>query len=383
MEGALQKHRARVSSQVLRFNELALKKRGVTIIYGNGELASRREVTIWQEKEAKRIHVEKILIATGSESVSIPSIPFGKGILTSDDALQLAEVPKSILIIGGGAVGLEFATVFSLLGAKVMIDEVLPRLLPNEEPDVGDFIQKRLEKDGIQVMVGSKVVGVRGKEKSVEVVVDTTAGQNTEDVETVLMAVGRRPCVDPEKLERVGIKTTKKGIVVNERMQTSIPNIYAAGDVVGKHLLLNVAMPEEKTAADNIAGRHKVMDYTAVPRCVFTLPEVAAVGLTEEQARKEMEDGTVVTDPFFSPRAAGAGEVEGFIKIVCNSDGMIVGATIVGAHASEIIFPLSMALDKKISARELAEMFYPSPTFSEVLMNAVGKVGGQAIFGIR
>ncbi len=380
---ALQKHRTKVSSQVLRFNEMALKQRGVTVIHGKGEITSRREVTIGQESETKKIHAENLVIATGSESASIPAIPFGQHVLTSNAALQLTEIPKRLLIIGGGAVGLEFATIFSLLGSKVMIVEVLSRLLPNEEPDVGAFIQKRLEKDGIHVMVGSRVVDVREKESSVEVVVDTTEGQITEGVEKVLMAVGRRPRIDAEKLERMGIKTTRKGIVVNERMQTSVPNIYAAGDVVGKYLLLNVAMREGKTAADNIAGRHTVMDYTAVPRCVFTLPEVAAVGVTEAQARQETNEVIVVTDPFFSPRAAGAGEVEGFIKVVCSSDGMIAGATIVGAHASELILPLSMALDKRINTRELAEMFYPSPAFSEVVMNAVGKVAGKAIFGLR
>jgi dihydrolipoamide dehydrogenase len=381
--GALQKHRVMVSSQVLRFNEMALKKFGIEIMHGRGEIDSVREVRIWREKEETVIHAENILIATGSESVSIPGIPFGSRILNSDEALQLVKIPKSILVIGGGAVGLEFATIFNLLGSKVIVVELLPRLLPNEEPDVGEFIEKKLEKEGIRVLVGSKVVDVKPTEKNVEVAIETPEGRNTEEVEKVLMAIGRRPNIDAEKLEGLGIKTTKKGIVVNERMQTSIPNVYAAGDVVGKHLLLNVAMKEGKTAADNMIGKHKAMEYTAVPRCVFTLPEVAAVGLTEEQARKENADVIVVKDPFFSPRAAGAGEAEGFIKIVCNSEGMIVGATIVGSHVSEMIFPLSMALHKRISAFELAEMFYPSPTFIEVVMNAVGKVVGKAIFGIR
>jgi len=380
----LQKHRRAIVTQILNFNLLALKKSKVEIFYGIGELVSSSKVRVLLNSgEEKVLETKNILIATGSQSTTIPSIPLSSKILDSYGAIQLEKPPESLLVIGGGAVGLEFATIFSLLGTKVIVVELLPKLLPNEEPDVGEFIKKRLEKDGIRVLIGSKVVDVRDKDDYVEVVVDTPDCQSIEKVEKVLMAIGRRPNIDHEKLESLGIKTTKKGIVVNERMQTSMPNIYAAGDVVGKILLLNVAMKEGKVAAENITGGQKVMDYTAVPRCVFTLPEVAAVGLTEEQARKENEDIIVVKDPFFSPRAAGAGEVEGFIKIIAEPDGTLVGATIVGSHASELIFPLTVGIYKGINALELAELFYPSPTFSEAIMNVLGKVGGKAIFGIR
>lgn len=380
----LQKHRKTVVSQILNFNLLALKKSRVEIFYGIGELVSSSKVKVLLKNgEEKVLETRNIMIATGSQSITIPSIPLSSRILDSCGAIQLEKTPESLLVIGGGAVGLEFATIFSLLGTKVIVVELLSRLLPIEEPDVGEFIKKRLEKDGIKVLVGSKVVDIRDKERYVEVVVETPNGQVVEKVEKVLMAIGRRPNIDCEKLESLGIKTTKKGIIVNERMQTSIPNVYAAGDVVGKILLLNVAMKEGKIAAENITGGKKAMDYTAVPRCVFTLPEVAAVGLTEEEARTQNPDIVVVKDPFFNPRAAGAGEVEGFIKIIAKSDGSLVGATIVGSHASELIFPLVVGLHKRIKALELAELFYPSPTYSEVLMNVLGKVGGKAIFGIR
>jgi dihydrolipoamide dehydrogenase len=380
----LQKHRRTVVSQILNFNLLGLKKSRNEIFYGVGEVVpGSKVIVLLNNGEEKVLETKNILIATGSRSTTIPGIPLSSKILDSYGAIQLEKPPESLLVIGGGAVGLEFATVFSLLGTKVTVVELLPRLLPIEEPEVGEFIKKRLEKDGIKVLVSSKVVDVKDKDRYVEVVVDTPGGQTVEKVEKVLMAVGRRPNIDHEKLESLGIKTTKMGIVVNERMQTSIPNVYAAGDVVGKILLLNVAMKEGKVAAENITGGQKVMDYTAVPRCVFTLPEVAAVGLTEEQARKENPDTIVVKDPFFSPRAAGAGEAEGFIKIIAESDGTLTGATIVGSHASELIFPLVVGIHKRINALELAELFYPSPTYSEVMMNALGKVGGKAIFGIR
>lgn len=380
----LQKHKKTIVTQILNFNLLALKKSEVEIFYGSAELVSSSKVRILLNNgEEKVLETRNILIATGSQSTTLPHIPLGSKILDSYRVIQLEKPPESLLIIGGGAVGLEFATIFSLLGTEVIVVELLPRVLQNEEPEVGEFIKKRLEKDGIKVFVNSKVVDVRVKERYVEVVVDTPDGQRTEKVEKVLMAIGRRPNIDREKLESLGIKTTKMGIVVNERMQTSIQNIYAAGDIVGKILLLNVAMKEGKIAAENIAGGQKVIDYSAVPRCVFTLPEVAAVGLTEEQARKENEDIIVVKDPFFSPRAAGAGEVEGFIKIIAKHDGTLVGATIVGSHASELIFPLTMGIHKAINALELAELYYPSPTYSEAIMNVLGKVGGKAIFGIR
>lgn len=380
----LQKHRKKVVAQVQNFNVLALKKSKVEIFYGTGELVSSSKVKVHlKNREENILETKYILIATGSQSISLPAIPLSSRILDSYGAIQLEKPPESLLVIGGGAVGLEFATIFNLLGTKVTVVELLPRLLPIEEPEVGDFIKKSLQKDGIKVLVGSRVIEVAEKDEYLEVVVETPESRVVEKIEKVLAAIGRRPNIDREKLESLGIKTTKTGIVVNERMQTSIPNVYAAGDVVGKILLLNVAMKEGKVAAANIVGGEKVMDYNAVPRCVFTLPEVAAVGSTEEEARKEDPDIVVVKDPFFNPRAAGSGEVEGFVKIIAKSDGILVGATIVGSHASELIFPLVVGLHSRINALEMAELFYPSPTYSEVLMNVLGKVGGKAIFGIR
>ena len=164
-------------------------------------------------------------------------------------------------------------------------------------------------------------------------------------------------------------------------MQTSVPNIYAAGDVVGRHLLVNVAMKEAKVAASNLTGKEESMQYSVIPRCVFTIPEVASVGLTENQARDKGLDVKTVRMPFFNPRAAAVGEVEGFIKIITTRDEKIVGATIVGADASDLIFEFSLAIDKEIGALEMGEMMYPSPSFSEAIMNTLEKIGEEAIFG--
>jgi dihydrolipoamide dehydrogenase len=380
---ALQKHRVKVSSQIVMFNEMALKKSGVKIFRGGAELISTTRVRISSTRgeEEKVVKAKNMVIATGSRSMSIPGVDPGGNILDSDGALQLEKPPESLLIIGGGAVGLEFGTIFSLLGSKVTVVELLQRLLPNEEPEVGEFVKNRLQKEGVQVLTGSKVAELKPTKSGVIVKIDSPDGQKIEEVEKVLMAIGRQPNIDSKRLEALGVKMTKRGIVVNERMQTTVPNIYAVGDVVGKHLLLNVAMKEAKVAASSVTGGNEAMEYKAVPRCVFTIPEVAAVGLTEQQAREKGLDIIVVKEPFFSPRAAGAGEVEGLIKIVAKPDSTIIGATIVGSHASEIIFPLSLAVHKGINALELAEMFYPSPTFSEAIMNVLGKIEGKAIFG--
>jgi dihydrolipoamide dehydrogenase len=373
----LQKHRIRVCSQIVRFNELALKNNGVEVIYGEGELVSPSEVRVLS-KEGRSLETQHVLLAMGSHNITIPGIPLGRNILDSDQAIQLKKLPESILIIGGGAVGLEFATIFTLLGSRVIIVELLQRLLPNEEQDVGVFIEKRLEKEGVQILVKSKVIKVEESENGVKVNIDTPKGERIESVEKVLMAVGRKPNIDTDKLNALQVKTNRQGIIVNDRMQTTVPNVYAAGDVIGKHLLLNVAMKEAKVAAGNIAGGDEKIDYNGVPRCVFTIPEIATVGVTEHQTKEKV---IVVKDPFFSPRAAGAGEVEGFIKIIAKQDGTIIGAIIVGAHASELIQPLSQAVRKRTNALELADSFYPSPTFSEAVMNVLGKVEGKAIFG--
>ena len=382
----MQQHRERACAQVSKFNEIALSRNGVKVVHGGGRLLSTTKVEVSPPNAGTdMIAAKHIVLATGSSPSTILSVPLGGPVVDSEGALKLDNPPANLLIVGGGAVGVELATVFCLLGSRVTLVEMMPTLLPGEEREAGDFVSKSLQKEGVQVLVGSKVIGTDMTGDGVRAELETPQGRNTIMTEKILMAVGRRPNVDSEGLSAVGVETTKKGIAVNSRMQTTVPNIYAAGDVVDapeRQLLVNVAIREGKVAAENAAGGNETANYDAIPRCVFTIPEVASIGLTEQQAKEKGLRPTVTKASYYCPRGGASGETEGTIKIVTGSDERIVGGMIVGANASELISQLVMAMAKGTKPREIAEMMYPSPSFSEVVWNTMGMVGKEQTFGL-
>ena len=283
--------------------------------------------------------------------------------------------------MGGGVIGLEFATIFNLLDTKVTVVEMLPTLLPTEEPEVGAFLLRSLRKEGMEVFLNSKVTQVRKVNDGVEVKIQSPTEEITIKVDKVLMAVGRKPNIDRKRLEDIGIKTTKRGIVVDNRMQTSVETIWAAGDAVDPHLLANVAIREAKVAATNIAGQNAKMEYELVPRCVFTIPEAASVGLTEKQAvDQELKIKSVKVN--FSAqnfRAIASNQLAGFVKVVVLEDGRILGATIVGASASDLISEFTLAIRNRMTAEEMSDLVYVHPSFSEVLQATLEKLLGKSL----
>jgi len=295
--------------------------------------------------------------------------------------LDIEAPPKSLLVIGGGVIGLEFATIFNLLDTKVTVVEMLPTLLPNEEPEVGEFLLRNLRKEGMEVFVNSKVTGVSKINNGVEVKILSPTEEITKKVDKVLMAVGRRPNIDRKHLEDIGVKTTKRGIVVDDRMRTSAKTVWAAGDAVDPHLLANVAIREAKVAVANIVGENARMEYDLVPRCVFTIPEAASVGLTEKQAKDKGLEIKSIKINFSAQnfRAMASNKKEGFIKIVTLDDGKILGATIVGASASDLISEFTLAIKNKMTAEEMSDLVYVHPSFSEVLQVALEKILGKAM----
>lgn len=377
----MRKYKEKICSQMSRMPEFIMKKAGVQIIFGKGEIQSPTEVKVTTADGEETIKAKNILIATGSQPITIPGVELKDPVLDSDQLLDLQVPPESLLIIGGGVIGLEFATIFNSLDTKVTIVEMLPNLLPNEEPEAGDFVLKNLRKEGMEVFLNSKVTEVKKVRNGVEVKIQSPTEEIAKNVEKVLMAVGRRPNIDREHLESIGVQTTKRGIVVNNRMQTSVETVWAAGDAVDPHLLANVAIKEAKVAVANIAGETAKMEYDLIPRCVFTLPEVASVGLTEKQAKDNGLEIKTAKINFSSQnfRALASNKTEGFVKTVVLNDGTILGATIIGASASDLISEFTIAIKNKMTAKEMSDLVYIHPSFSEVVQVALEKILGKSL----
>jgi len=359
--------------------ESLLKSKRVKVVQGTASFVEPRKVKIQETGEV--LSADKMIIATGSVPSRIP-IPGGEKIslLTSDDLLEVKSLPPSLVIIGGGYIGVEFGQFFSRLGTRVSIIEVLDRLIPTEDSEISQGMRKILEKEGIQIFTESRVekILVTGEEK--KVVFSSPAGSYEVQAREVALTVGREPFMAGLGWERIGLKTEKGRIVVNERMETNIPHLYAAGDVTGGLMLAHKAMAEGERAAWNALGIPSASGRAAIPRCVYTSPEVACVGLTEEQAR-EKEEIQVSRFPF---RAVGKAslmeETEGMIKIVAGRrHGEILGVHILGPHATDLISEASLAMELEATVEELAQTIHPHPTLAEGMGEAAMLLRGGAI----
>ncbi|MBC7189182.1 NAD(P)/FAD-dependent oxidoreductase, partial [Candidatus Aerophobetes bacterium] len=324
---------------------MLLKHSGVKIIKSEAELINPQ--TVFLKETSEKIQADRIIIATGSKPAKLPMLSFdGKKILSSDDLWNLKKIPESITIIGAGAIGCEFAWIFHLLGSKVTLIELMPKILPMEEEDISKEVEKLFKKRKIQFYTGVRIQDLKIFDNSVQI---TLSNEKILTSEIVLVSVGRAFNTDCIKTSEIKLGN-KKEIIVNERMQTNIENIFAAGDVIGNWLLAHVAYKEGEIAAKNAMGDNKKMDYTVIPSTIFTVTEVASVGLKEADA---IQKGFNVKKGIFPFRAIGkahvVGEIEGFIKVIADKDSdIIVGAHIVGADASELIHELAMAVKFKI-----------------------------------
>lgn len=339
------------------------------------------------DKQIKILHSGEIIeadifiIATGSVS-SLPPIPGveGEDILDSDRALELDVLPKSLCIIGGGVIGVEFAQLFGRFGVKVTMLELMDQLIPHEDDDVARGLENALVQEGIEIRTGVKVEEVKDGKRGKEVVYVDGGARKSQYFERVMVATGRRPYFEGLGLEKIGIETNANGIRVNEYLQTSIPWIYAVGDCTGGLMLAHLAMAEGERAAENALGKEEKMDYRAVPRCVYTSPEIGCVGLTEKQASKR-EGIEVGRFPMsVNSKALILGENYGFVKIVADQKyGEILGVMILGPHATEIISEGVVAMRAEVPADELARSIHPHPTVSETVMEAAMEIEGLGV----
>jgi len=377
------KRKEAVVKQLVNGVASLMKKNKIEVIKGTGTLIDSRTVEILEKGD--RIKADSIIVATGSKPSTVPIKGIDQlGVMTSDEALTMEQFPSSILIIGGGVIGLEFAQIMHRMGSTVTIIEMMPQILPTEDAVIANLLQGIFEEDGIEIFTGATITDIKSAEKEGEVVSFTTRnGERVEErmVQKVLLAAGRRPNSDDLRIDKLGIATDKGNLIVNKRMETNIPGIYAIGDVVGGSMLAHVAMGEGKCAAENIMGGDLEMDYRAVPRCVYTSPEIATVGLTEAEAKKEYGDIRVGKFPFIANgRAMTLNAIKGMVRIIADARyGQILGVQILGSQATELIAEATLAIRLEATFDDIASTMHPHPTLSEVMMEAALNVREEAI----
>jgi dihydrolipoamide dehydrogenase len=379
------KRSRQVSDRLVKGVGFLMKKNNVDVFMGAAKLTSPTSLTVTdKDGKVEELKAKNIVIATGAFSATIPGVTVdGEKIVSYQEAILQEKKPESVVIIGAGAIGMEFATVWSGYGSQVTIVEMLPRVLPLEDEEVSNELAKVFKKRGVQILTGHKVQSVQATDKGVKVVVSVDGQETTLEAEQALMAIGFKPNSLNIGLEDVGVELTERKFVkINEKMQTSIPNIYAIGDVTGQLLLAHVASAMGVIAAENIAGVETVtLDYRMMPRATYSQPQVASFGYTETQAKEAGYEIKVGRFPFQpNGKALGLGETAGFVKIIMDAKyGEILGAHMIGPDVSELLPELTLAQRMELTTAEIARNVHAHPTLSEAIMEAAEGAEGHAI----
>ena len=372
--GQMIKRKGEVVSQTTQGIDFLMKKNKIDVIQGLGSFVDKNTIKVTGEKE-QTITTDKVIIATGSKPSTLPFIKLDKKrVITSTEALQLKEVPKHLVIIGGGVIGLELGSVYARLGAKVSVVEYMDSLIPTMDATMGRELKKVLKKLGFEYYLKHKVTEVKGTAKTVTVKAENSKGETVEvKGDYCLVAVGRKAYTEGLGLENVGITTDKAGrIEVNQDLQTNVPNIYAIGDVIKGAMLAHKAEEEGVFVAEVIAGQKPHIHYNLIPGVVYTWPEVAAVGYTEQLLK---EQGRAYKTGSFPYRALGRArasmDIEGQVKVLAdkNTD-EILGVHIIGARAADMIAAAVTAMEYRASAEDVARMSHAHPTYMEAVKEA-------------
>ncbi len=356
-----------------------LNKNGVEVIAGEGLLTSNHTVAVdGAEYEAKNI-----ILATGAHPRELSNIPIDhKRVITSKEALMLDRIPESMVVVGSGAIGSEFAYLFASLGAKVTIVEYMPNLMPLEDEEVSKTMERSFRKLKIQVMTSTKVNNVEVDNNGVcSVDIDGKKGEQRLTADVVLSAVGIKSNIENLGLEELGISVERDKIVVDEHYQTKVEGVYAIGDIISTPALAHVASAEAIHCVEHICGMSpNVIDYSTIPSCVFTSPEVASVGLTEAQAKAQEIEYSVGRFPFTaSGKATAAGDRDGFVKLLFDSNKVIIGAHFVGGNVTEMIAEPTLAKALGATAEQIAAAIHAHPSLNEAVMEAAEAAFGSAI----
>jgi len=365
--------------------EFLFKKNKVTYLKGKGVLFSSNDVVVYNDNKKENFKAKNIVIATGSDVATIPGITIDeKNIVSSTGALSLDKVPKKLVVIGGGYIGLEMGSVWSRLGSEVTVIEYLDHITPGMDKEISKEFQKILNKQGIKFRLNSKVNSVKKQSNSLIVEFTDNKLSKTEKIEAdkVLVAVGRKPYTDGLNLLKIGIKKDKKGrIEVNEKLQTSIKNIYAIGDVIKGPMLAHKAEDEGIAVAEVIAGQAGHVNYDVIPGVIYTSPEVATVGKTEEQLKSEKISYKVGKFPFLAnSRAKVNNETDGFVKILADDKtDKVLGVHIIGSHCGNMIAEMALAMEFGASAEDIARTCHAHPTHTEAIKEAALAVDKRPI----
>ena len=334
------------------------KEYNVELVSGEASIKSQNQVIV----NGTILETKNIVLATGSKPKSFVTNKLSEKILSTDSIFELENLPESILIVGGGYSGCEFASILNVLGCKIWLVEMEDSILPNQPKEIGAAIEKYMKLDGISVLTKS----------SMKITDDNKIMINNNEInpEKILISTGRQPNFNTDELDKLGINWNDKGIIVNEFMQTSLSNVYAIGDIAGKYELAHVASYQGEIAAQNILGEKKEMDYSVIPYCVFTYPEVAIVGKCEGNSKE--------FPMVANAKANCLGDTRGFIKVF-EENGILQGVIIVGAHASEIIGEAALAVKLKLKPKEVIETIHAHPTLPEAFVDALRSLDGKSI----
>jgi len=371
----IQERKQNIVNQLVGGVEQLLKANKIEVLKGSGSIKDESTVTVTLENgEKKDISTKNIIIATGSKSL-VPPIPGAdsNGIYTSDDILNFNELPESLAVIGGGVIGMEFATIFNAMGSKVTVIEFLPSILAQVDSDLTKRLAVSLKKKGMDIHTSTKVTRIEKNGDGFVVFAEGKKGEIQATVEKVLISTGRMPVTDGLNLEEVGIDFDRKGIKVDKKFRTNLKNVYAIGDVNGRIMLAHAASHQGISVIEEIAGISTDETIKPVPGCIFIFPEIAMAGITEDEYK--------VSKFLFGAngKALALGETEGMMKVLSDMDNTIIGVHIMGPHASDLIHEGTLAISKGLNVDDIAHTIHAHPTLSEAFLEAVLGLKGEAI----
>ena len=360
-----------------------MKKNKIDVIEGHGKVLAGKKISVTQEKKTEEYKAKHIIIATGARSRELPSLPQdGKKVIGYREAMTLPKQPKRLIVVGSGAIGIEFAYFYNAMGTEVTIVEYVDRIVPIEDEEVSKQLEKSFKKSGIKIMTGAEVTTVDTTGKGVKATVKTSKGEETLDADVVLSAVGIKSNIENLGLEDLGIAVDKDKILVNDFYQTNLPGYYAIGDVTSGQALAHVASAEGILCVEKIAGQQvEPLDYGNIPGCTYCFPEVASVGLTEAQAKEKGYDIKVGKFPFSaSGKAQAGGNSEGFVKVIFDAKyGEWLGCHMIGVGVTDMIAEAVLGRKLETTGHEVLKAVHPHPTMSEAVMEAVADAYDEVI----
>lgn len=358
----------------------------IQTIEGEALFVSENEVRVFHGYDVNRYKFNHCIIATGSRPIELPAFPFGKRVLSSTEALSLTEIPKSMVVIGGGYIGIELGSVYARFGTKVTVLEGSDQILPGFEAEMTRLVERKLKKNEVEIHTKALAQGMEEKADGVVVTAEVKGEVKSFEAEYVLVTVGRRPNTDELGLRDIGMELTDRGyVIVDKQGRTNIPNVYAIGDIVAGPALAHKASYEGKVAAEVIAGHPAEVDYKAIPAVVFSDPEIASVGISEREAKEQGLNYVAGRFPFAANgRALSVNEGEGFVKLIAEKDtGIVLGAQIVGPDASNIIAEIALAIEMGATLEDIELTIHAHPTLAEVTMEAAELALGRPIHVVK